>query len=460
MKIAVVGAGWAGMAAAVAATQAGHHVTVFEAARSLGGRARGLQGTLPDGTTTMLDNGQHILIGAYTDTLRLMRLVGVDPDQALLRLPLALRFPDGTGLALPDWPAPWDALAGIVRARGWAWHDKFALMRTASAWQRQGFVCAPHTTVAELCAPLTQKLRDEFIDPLCVSALNTPAARASGQVFLRVLKDAMFGALGSPPGGSNLLLPRTDLGSLFPEAAARWLVRHGGTVHVGCRVQRLQALAEPPPNETPAAHEASPNRWQIDASALDGPQAYDRVILAVSASEAVKVLASGSLFAIENRATEAQDWIAATDALRFEAITTVYAWQRGARLAHPMLALRSSASAPAQFAFDRGQLGGPPGLLAFVVSASTGERDALQAAVLAQAAAQLGLQALQPVQTVVEKRATFACTPALHRPPAHIAPGLVACGDYCAGPYPATLEGAVRSGWAAGSQQDDRATAR
>jgi len=95
--------------------------------------------------------------------------------------------------------------------------------------------------------------------------------------------------------------------------------------------------------------------------------------------------------------------------------------------------------------FDRGQLGGPAGLLAFVVSASTGERDALQAQVLQQARTQLG-RSLQSVQTVVEKRATFACTPGVMRPAMQIAPGLLACGDYVAGPYPATLEGAVRSG--------------
>ena len=67
----------------------------------------------------------------------------------------------------------------------------------------------------------------------------------------------------------------------------------------------------------------------------------------------------------------------------------------------------------------------------------------------AQAADQLGLRDLQPVQTVVEKRATFACTPGLLRPPMAIAPGLWAAGDYIDGPYPATLEGAVRSGLAA-----------
>jgi hypothetical protein len=139
--------------------------------------------------------------------------------------------------------------------------------------------------------------------------------------------------------------------------------------------------------------------------------------------------------------------------MRFEAIATVYAWAPAARLPHPMLALRATAQAPAQFVFDRGQLGGPSGLLAFVVSASTGSREEVQAAVLAQAAQQLApldLPRLQPVQTVIEKQATFACTPGLLRPAQVIAPGLLAAGDYVEGPYPATLEGAVRSGWAAG----------
>jgi hypothetical protein len=99
--------------------------------------------------------------------------------------------------------------------------------------------------------------------------------------------------------------------------------------------------------------------------------------------------------------------------------------------------------------FDRGQLGGPAGLLAFVISTSAGSRAQLQAQVLTQAREQLGLAHLVALQTVVEKRATFACTPALARPPRHIAPGLQACADYVAGPYPATLEGAVLHGVAA-----------
>ena len=221
-KVAVIGAGWAGMAAAIAHRQAGRQVTVFEAARTVGGRARAVPGVLPNGAAATLDNGQHILIGAYTESLRLMRLVGVDPTTALLRLPLTLQFPDGQGLQLPDLAPPLDALLGIVRAKGWGWQDKVALLRTTTAWQLHGFRCAPHTSVADLCAPLTPRLMSEFIDPLCVSALNTPACEASGQVFLRVLQDSLF----SGRGGSNLLLPRTDLGALFPEAGMRWLVQH------------------------------------------------------------------------------------------------------------------------------------------------------------------------------------------------------------------------------------------
>ena len=98
-RVAIVGAGWSGLAAAVSATNAGHQVTVFEASRSLGGRARCLpassQALLPDGSAAVLDNGQHILIGAYQETLALMYQLGLSPGKLLLRVPLNLRFDDG-----------------------------------------------------------------------------------------------------------------------------------------------------------------------------------------------------------------------------------------------------------------------------------------------------------------------------------------------------------------------------
>jgi len=424
----VVGAGWAGLAAAVSATQAGHIATVFEASEALGGRARALKAVFPDGTPVVLDNGQHILIGAYSETLRLMRTVGVDPDQALLDLPMALQFPDGLGIHFPNWPTPLDALGGILGARGWSLTDKWSLLRAAAGWQRQGFVCDDSLSVSALCLSLTPRILAELIEPLCVSALNTPADQASARVFLRVLRDALFGAAG----GSHLLLPRTDLGALLPEAAADWLQQRGGQVVLKARVEGLQRLGR---------------QWHLAGSGL-GQAAdgfFDAVIWATSASNAALTLMKYGLDAPENITNAITHWAQTTQALQFEAIATVYAWSANARLAWPMLALRDSADYPAQFVFDRAALGGPAGLLAFVVSAAQGDRATLQAQVLAQAKAQLGLDLL-PVLTVVEKRATFACTPGLQRPAQHIAPGLLACGDYVDGPYPATLEGAVRSG--------------
>lgn len=417
MRLAIVGAGWAGLAAAVEAVRAGHTVTVFEAAGMAGGRARTVagHGHGHGEAVPLLDNGQHILIGAYTETLRLMALVDVAEHEVLLRMPLSLRYPDGRGLALPKAPAPLDLLLGVVTARGWSVADKWSLLRTAGRWQQRGFHCAPQQTVAGLCASLAPRVMEELIEPLCVSALNTPARAASGQVFLRVLQDALFGV----PGGSHLLLPRTDLGALFPVPAQRWLAAHGMPVQLHWRVQSIARGGD---------------GWTVDG------EPFDRVLLACPPGEAARLAE-----AAEPAASAV--WCAQARALRFEAITTVYA-RAATALAEPMLPLRSSDAAPAQFVFDRGQLGGPAGLLAFVVSASHGERAALEQAVVRQARGQLGL-AVEPVQTIVEKRATFACTPGLTRPPQQVAPGLPACGDYLDGPYPATLEGAVRSGVAA-----------
>ena len=88
-------------------------------------------------------------------------------------------------------------------------------------------------------------------------------------------------------------------------------------------------------------------------------------------------------------------------------------------------------------------------MLALVVSASAGERDTITQQVMGQLRDQLNIHDASLLTTVVEKRATFACTPSLLRPPMQVSTGIWACGDYVAGPYPATLEAAVRSGFAA-----------
>jgi squalene-associated FAD-dependent desaturase len=431
VRTAVVGGGWAGLAAAVAATEAGQQVTLFEAARTLGGRARALTLNTPDGPLEV-DNGQHILIGAYTATLGLMERLGVAPETVLHAQPLALPFADGTGLRTPGWaarwPAPLDALAAIATTPGWGWRDKTALTLASLRWQLEGFRCDPQLTVAQLCVDLPARVVRELIEPLCVSALNTAAHQASAQVFLRVLKDALFGQGHGAWNGATLLLPRTPLGRLLPEPAQHWLLKHGAQLLTGRRVLSLAQAGQ---------------GWQVDG------EAFDRVLLATPPGESARLLAP-----LATSLPAAATWAAQAQALRFEAIATVYA--RAARALPQdaaMLALRNGLGAPAQFVFDKAALGGPAGLRAFVVSACGDDRDQLQAEVVQQAEA-LGLGPLQVLQTVVEKRATFACTPGLLRPASHIAHGLWAVADFVDGPYPATLEGAVRCGLAAGAQTD------
>ena len=428
MKVAVIGAGWAGCAAAVEATRRGHRVTLFEATPVAGGRARRVDSPRTK-SGMVLDNGQHILIGAYSECLKLMAELGVDETTALLRLPLTLQWPDGGGLKLPQspWlPTPLDALVGIALARGWSWRDKLSLLKTATAWQLGRFQCPPQQSVADVCKGMSPMIMATLIEPLCVSALNTPLERASGQVFLRVMRDALF----TGNAGSNLLLPRADLSALLPDAALAWLGRHSGQVMLGTRVHSIA------PSATSTGH-----GWTVTCAGPQSHEVFDRVILACPPVEAARLAASCGVLC--------QTWLSQTLGLQHEAIATVYLQASEAAatsLRQPMLALRSTPEFPAQFVFDRGQLGGPPGLLAFVISASVGPGSVLTQQVLAQADAQLGLRDLQAVQTIVEKRATFACSPGLVRPGMGIAPGLLACGDYIEGPYPATLEGAVRSG--------------
>jgi squalene-associated FAD-dependent desaturase len=409
-QLTIVGAGWAGLAAAVAATQAGWHVQLFEAANTAGGRARSLSQSFEG---KPLDNGQHVLIGAYRDTLALMRTVGLNPDLLLQRIPLDLRFADGQGLSLPNWPLPLNMLAGLSRAQGWTLKDKASLIQAAWAWQRGGFECEPNLTVAQLCeiSKLSHRVMTQLIEPLCLSALNTPLTDASATVFLRVLHDALLAGAGS----SDLLVPNVDLGALMPDACLQWLKAHGAEIHLGMRISAAQVSA-----------------LQLSASADNA------VLLACPPWEAARLTAD-----------IAPKWAYRCAELSHTAIATVYLHCKDAGfkgLPRPMIALHSDAQAPAQFVFDKGALSEQHGLLAAVVSACTAERDDVTEQVHAQVCEQLELVNVEVVQTVVEKRATLACTPMLDRPEPFVADGLWACGDFIQGPYPSTLEGAVRSG--------------
>jgi len=415
-RVAVVGGGWAGMAAAVTLVQAGVSTTVYEAGRTLGGRARR---TTLDGID--LDNGQHVLIGAYRETLRLLREVGVDPGVALLRMPLALEIAGRFRLSTPRLPAPLHVAAGLLGARGLSLGDRLRIIRFMRAIRASGYRLAQDVPVPTLLAEHRQLgAPTELIwEPLCVAALNTPLHAASAQVFLNVLRDS----LGADRESSDLLLPRVDLSALLPEPAARYVEARGGRVLVGQRVSTLAQFS--------------------DGLGIDG-ETYGAAILACAPRQAAQLLEASGLIP-ETRAL--------LERMTFEPIYTCYL-QYGPPVAlpRPMIGLREGLL---QWVFDRGALGGPRGLIAAVVSAR-GEHEELVHGAFAEAAHReiarviAALPAPRWSRVIAERRATFSCVPHLARPGhATGVPQLFLAGDYTSSDYPATLEGAVRSGIAA-----------
>ncbi|MCX7155771.1 MAG: hydroxysqualene dehydroxylase HpnE [Rhodocyclales bacterium] len=414
MKIAIIGAGYAGLAAAVELSTAGSQVEVFEASRVPGGRARATQ---IEGFS--VDNGQHILVGAYTETLRLMRAVGANPDRLLKRTPLRFEFPGEFVMSAPRLPAPLHTAFALLLARGLDWREKWAAIRLMQGLQARKFVVEPDITVAQWLERNKTPSRQRRLlwEPLCIAALNTPAERASAQVLANVLRDS----LGGTRSASDMLLPQVDLTALFPEPAAKFIAERGGMVHTGHRVGTL---------------ERDGDAWRIDGA---GP--FPQVIVAVAP------------YHLGNLLPEMAPQVAHFD---WEPIVTSYfSYPDWVRLAQPMLGVDAGL---AQWLFDRGQLCGQYGLIAAVISARGRHLDLPTAELergIHEEIARIvpDLPAPLSVQTITEKRATFACVPNLRRPPARTAlPGLWLAGDYVAGDYPATIEGAVRSGVAAARQ--------
>lgn len=409
-KVAIVGGGWAGVACAVELADHGIPVTLFEAARQLGGRARGVEWH-----GLAIDNGQHLMIGAYRETQRLLaRLHSLDK---LERRPLQLRAP-GFRLSLPTLPAPLHLAAGLLLAQGLRLRDKIAAARFMRHLQTLDFRLPDDLPVSELLAQQRQpaNLIDKLWAPLCLAALNTPPQLASARVFCHVLRDSLAGARAD----SDLLLNRADLGGLLAASVFGYLARRQGEIKIASKVD---ALAR-----------------QENNYFLSGPDiAAARVVLAVHPARLPALLTGlPEMAAIANQ----------VGAYTWQPILTL--WLRfAAPLAFPfpMLGLGDST---APWAFERNDIA--PGVVALVMSAHGPHLalapEVLRDAYLALLAAQFGpLPALQDWKTIVEKRATYSCIPDLPRP-TNRTPlnGLYLAGDYTAGDYPATLEGAVKSG--------------
>ena len=420
MNVAVLGGGYAGMAAAVTLAECGIPVTVYEAAAHLGGRARrvtyrGLS----------LDNGLHVLIGACSEMLRLVARVNRNADDALLRLPLDWHIHDRFQMRVPKLPAPLHLATALFTARGLRWRARASMLRFVQRLRRDRFQLGADMSVQRLPE---RHLQDEAAirslwQPLCVSALNTPIAEASARAFLNVLRDGFDRAARN----SDVLVARRDLSALFPEPAGEFVRALGGVIRLG---QTVSSIAR--------------DGAEYVVTVRGVPHRHGAVVCALSPHR---------LAAAVSQLAPLREVAAAVERFDYQPIHTVYLQFSGrVRLPAPMI---GAVDGYAHWFFDREAICGQRGLVAAVVSAARQHHGLAQEALARAAHAQLTrhfgpLPDLEWHRVIAEKRATFACTVDLKRPPARTAlPSFVLAGDYTASDYPATLEGAVRSGVAA-----------
>ena len=436
--VAVVGGGWAGCAAAVTLAAAGVQVTLFEQAKTLGGRARRI---IVDGIA--LDNGQHVLLGAYRQTLALIAAVHRpgEADRLLLRMPLTLRpfgerLPGEIELTASSARAPLHIAGGVLRAKGLSWRERIGLVGDFRRAMKTTARPSADEAVTSRFSATPRRAFAQMWQPLCLAALNTPPERASANTFAHVLRSA----LGGTARDSDLLVPTVDLSACFPDAAARFIDAHGGSVRCGVSVRGI-------------AHEGSQVSLRIGTTA----EKFRAAIVAVGPHQLAPTLGDNP-----NPPTALARHLERTARFAYESITTIYlGLTQRIPFASPMLRLDD---APGQWAFDRSGAiagGAPPGtsgLVAVVISAS-GPHDALDHRTLAaniEAQLRRRMPALPRVtfsRVIAERRATYACEPGLARPAGgRIGDALYVAGDYCDAQLPATLEAATCSGVAAANQ--------
>jgi hypothetical protein len=356
----------------------------------------------------------------------------------LTLVPFAPSQPDAISLVARTAPGRLGLLAGLLTARGLSWGERIDNLRWFSTLQRQGFVRPPTETVATMLRPLPRRVATQLWEPLCLAALNTPAATASAQVFANVLRASFGGAADA----SDFVLAAEDLSAFFPDATQRAIVAAGGTVALGRRAQVLAA-------RTGHAMLASGERaTEVGA-----------VIVAVGPHQIAQALAPEFVAGAPALAAA----IDVLQLLHYEPITTVWlGYDRRVPLPAPIVRLDD---APGQWLVDRPDIlaraSSEPArpaiaqMLAAIISADGPHLQLPHADLVRSVDGQLrrlrpGWPACVWSQVIVEKRATYACTPGRPRPAApRLAPGIYLAGDYVDAEFPATLEAAVRSGVAA-----------
>jgi len=430
MHVAIIGAGWAGLAAALELSRHNIKVTLLDSAKQAGGRARTIQYG-----KHQVDNGQHLLIGAYHNVLHLLEMLDINEADAFLRQPLTLDMlnPQNTPphLALqinaPALPAPFHLLIALLKAKGITLQERWQALKACLAITKNKGQLKSDVALFDYLKKHHQSTRliSYLWEPLCLATLNTPISQASAQVFCRVITDTFVRRRYD----SDLLFPRTDLSALLPSPALAYIKQQGGTVRLGERVTHIHN------------NDSDSNAASIKLSDEETLSA-DHIVLATSAPAAVRLLTDHAQLSSITRELEQ---------IKSSPIYTVYLqYPENIRLDKPMIGLVDSTS---QWLFDR-SITGQAGLMAVVIS-SEGPHIKLDNKQLIEniihEVASIKTDWPRPVEAFVikEKRATFLCEAGIN----DLRPGnqttinnLWLAGDYTDTGYPATLEGAVRSG--------------
>jgi squalene-associated FAD-dependent desaturase len=423
--VIVIGAGFAGLSAATALAEKGVSVLVLEARPSLGGRASAF---IDPSTGERVDNGQHVLTGAYRETFRFFRRLGTESHVYLQRgLALDIIGKDGrvSRLACPAIPAPLHLLVGAMRWNAIDWRDRLALARLRNGGRRD---VNPQATVREWLEwnGQTTRLIALLWEPLAVASLNQSIDEAAGQMFGTVLRRTFT----RDRKDSSLALMLRALDEMYTIPAQVFIQRRGGEVrtHSLARVQVHDDGASVHVKEE--VHRARAvicaTAWYSLAGLFEGrPAALDRVIQAAEATEA-------------------------------SPIVTVNLWFDRVVTSSTFVGLPGRAM---QWVFDKRALFGESTSHLSLVSsgaASLVNRSNQEIIDLAIEELKAALPLARPATVrravvVREKRATFSVAPGQPaRPPTRTGiPGLFLAGDWIDTGLPATIESAVVSGHAA-----------
>jgi squalene-associated FAD-dependent desaturase len=439
--VVVVGAGVAGLRAAVELTRLGARVCVLESKAVLGGRASSF---VDPQTGDRVDNGQHVLLGCYHETFKLLDLLGT---RAKVRMQPALdvEFVDQrnrrTRLRCPSLPSPLNLIAGLFDWDALKWEDrvaaarmarpikvaKSAAVRAATGQKAQLLAASPGETVEQWLVNngQTARLREMLWEPLALAALNQSASEASAPVFARVLAD-MF---GGEPGDAALGLPTVPLDELFADPARRYVESKGGQVRIGSGA---------------TVHVAS--------HGFDHVEVRGETLRAFAAVCAVPWYALPELFAGD--VTPLAEIL--RDAARTEAspIVSVNLWLDRQVMRTPFLGLPGRRM---QWVFDKQDMF-EHGIASHLTMVSSGARDMVGMTndELVRLALQELRDALPETRTakvlrataVRERRASFSLAPGQPARPSSRTDihGLVLAGDWIDTGLPATIEGAAISG--------------